>query len=94
MGISFGSLLWILVMTPVLALLMGAAPGNGTMAALMALCSFYGKGFENGYLIIAPMALPLVCLGAFLDTLWAGCVSLMIAKDTGQIQEKEVRFYI
>jgi Na+/H+-dicarboxylate symporter len=94
MGLSIGSLVWLLAAAPLLTLLLGAAPSGGALTALTALCAFYGKGFENGYLIIAPMALPLVCLGAFLDVLWAGCVSLMVAKATGQQQEKEVRFYI
>jgi Na+/H+-dicarboxylate symporter len=93
-GISPSSLLWILGVSPVLTLLLGASPGQGTLTALIALCSLYGKGFENGYLIVAPVAAPLAAAGAFLDVLWAGCVSLMIAKGDGQIQEKEVRFYI
>lgn len=93
-GISPSSLLWILGVSPFLTLLLGASPGQGTLTALIALCSLYGKGFENGYLIVAPVAAPLAAAGAFLDVLWAGCVSLMIAKGDGQIQEKEVRFYI
>lgn len=93
-GISPSSLLWILGVSPFLTLLLGASPGQGTLTALMALCSLYGKGFENGYLIVAPVAAPLAAAGAFLDVLWAGCVALMIAKKDGQMQEKEVRFYI
>lgn len=96
MGISMGSLLWILGATPLLTLFLGASPGKGTITALTALCALYGKGFENGYLIILPIALPLVALGAFLDTLWAGCIALIVAKDGDLMheQEKEVRFYI
>lgn len=94
MGISAGSLIWILAVSPFLTLLLGASPTRGAMASLMTLCALYGRGFENGYMIIAPVALPLITVGAFLDTLWAGCVTLMMAKDSGQIQEKEVRFYI
>jgi Na+/H+-dicarboxylate symporter len=94
LGISIGSLLWILAVAPLLTLLLGAAPGSGAMTALVALCAFYGKGFENGYLIILPIAFPLISAGAFLDMLWSGCMTLMLARDSGQMQEKEVRFYI
>ena len=94
LGISVGSLLWILAVAPLLTLLLGAAPGSGAMTALVALCAFYGKGFENGYLIILPIAFPLISAGAFLDMLWSGCMTLMLARDSGQMQEKEVRFYI
>ena len=93
-GISPGSLLWILAISPLVALLLGAAPGQGVLAALMVVCSLYGKGFENGFLIVAPVAAPLASAGAFLDTLWAGCISLMISKHHDPMQEKEIRFYI
>lgn len=93
-GISLGSLLWILAAAPLLTLLLGAAPGKGAMTSLVALCSLFGRGFENGYLIIVPIAFPLIAVGAFLDMLWAGCMTLILAKDAGQMQEKEVRFYI
>lgn len=94
MGISLGSLFWILAAAPLLTLLLGASPGRGAITALTALCAFYGKGFENGYLIIVPIALPLIAMGAFLDTLWAGCLSIMVSQDAGQMQEKEARYYI
>jgi hypothetical protein len=64
------------------------------MTALTALCALYGRGFENGYLIILPIALPLIAAGAFLDTLWAGCLTILLAKDAGQMNEKEARYYI
>lgn len=94
LGISVGSLAWILAAAPLLTLLLGASPGRGAMTALTALCALYGRGFENGYLIVAPIALPLVAAGAFLDTLWAGAAAVLVAKKTGQMQEKEARFYI
>lgn len=94
LGISPRSLLWILAAAPLLTLILGAAPGQGAMTGLTALCALYGKGFENGYLIIVPVAFPLIAAGAFLDMLWAGCLSLIVAKDAGHMQEKEIRFYI
>jgi Na+/H+-dicarboxylate symporter len=94
LGIWAGSFLWILAVSPLLALILGAAPGKGAMIALMSLCTLYGKGFENGYLIAAPVALPLIAAGAFLDALWAGCASLLLARKSGQAQEKEARFFI
>lgn len=93
-GVSLGSLLWILGAAPITTLLLGASPGKGATTALMTLCALYGRGFENGYLIIAPVALPLVLMGAFLDALWAGCATLFVARKEGQIVEKESRFYI
>ncbi|MBL8966002.1 MAG: dicarboxylate/amino acid:cation symporter [Spirochaetaceae bacterium] len=94
LGISVGSLAWILAAAPLLTFMLSAAPGGGAIVALTALCTLYGKGFENGYLIVAPIALPLAAVGAFLDTLWAGAAALFIAKRGGQAQDKEARFFI
>jgi Na+/H+-dicarboxylate symporter len=94
LGVSPGSLLWIVIFAPIATLLVGASPDRGAMAALMALCSLYGKGFENGFLIAAPVALPLIAIGAFLDALWAGCASLLLARRSELSQEKEARFFI
>jgi Na+/H+-dicarboxylate symporter len=94
LGVSLGSLLWIVIFAPIATLLVGASPDRGAMAALMALCSLYGKGFENGFLIAAPVALPLIAIGAFLDALWIGCASLLLARRSELSQEKEARFFI
>jgi hypothetical protein len=94
LGVSPGSLLWIVVFAPLAALLVGASPDRGAIAALMALCALYGKGFENGFLIAAPVALPLAAIGAFMDALWAGCASLILARRSELSQEKEARFFI
>lgn len=94
LGISLGSLAWIVLVSPLLGLVLGAEPGRGTMAGLIALCGLYGRGFENGYLIAAPLALPLAAAGAFLDMLWAGSVTLIVARRAGDVEEKEARFHI
>jgi Na+/H+-dicarboxylate symporter len=94
LGVSPASLLWIVVFAPIATLLVGSSPDRGAMAALMSLCALYGKGFENGFLIAAPVALPLIAVGAFLDALWAGCASLLLARRSGLAREKEARFFI
>jgi Na+/H+-dicarboxylate symporter len=94
LGVSPGSLLWIVVFAPIATLLVGSSPDRGAMAALMSLCALYGRGFENGFLIAAPVALPLIAVGSFLDALWAGCASLLLARRSGLAQEKESRFFI
>jgi len=94
LGVSPASLLWIVVFAPIATLLVGSSPDRGAMAALMSLCALYGRGFENGFLIAAPVALPLIAVGSFLDALWAGCASLLLSRRSGLAQEKESRFFI
>jgi Na+/H+-dicarboxylate symporters len=94
LGVSPGSLLWIVIFAPIASLLAGSSPDKGAMAALMSLCALYGRGFENGFLIAAPVTLPLVAMGAFLDALWAGVASVLLARHSSLAHEKEARFFI
>jgi len=94
LGLSAGTLLWILGAAPLITLILGTVPGTGTMTALVALSALYGRGFENGYLIAVPIALPLSAAGAFLDIIWAGVASLVLARREGHAKEREARFFI
>ena len=48
LGIWAGSFMWDpRELSPLLALVLGAAPGKGAMLALMSLCTLYGKGFKT-----------------------------------------------
>ncbi len=94
LGISFGQVLWVLGASLLLSLALGSAPGTGTLTAVVNLCALYGRGFESGYLIIKPVALPLIAMGACLDVVVAGSVSLMAGKILELQEDKEIRFYI
>jgi Na+/H+-dicarboxylate symporter len=94
LGVSAASLLWIVVFAPLAAILASSSPDKGAIGALMSLCALYGKGIENGFLYIVPAAIPLVAIGSFLDALWAGCASILLARRSGLAQEKESRFFI
>jgi len=94
LGLSLANLMWLLLFVPVSALLLGTAPGRGPAAALALLSGLYGRGFETGYLLLAQAALPLLLAGAFLDTVWAGCVALLVARSEGMTVDREIRRYI
>jgi Na+/H+-dicarboxylate symporter len=94
LGISLGTLLWILAVAPVMTVVLGTVPGTGTITALIAITSLFGRGFENGYLIALPVALPLSAAGAFLDIIWAGTASLVLAKREGHAKEREAKYFI
>ncbi|MEI6874124.1 MAG: hypothetical protein WCL50_03230 [Spirochaetota bacterium] len=88
------NLLWILAAAPVMTLVVGTVPGTGMITALIALSTLFGRGFENGYLIAVPVALPLSAAGAFLDIIWAGVAALVLARREGHAREREARFFI
>jgi hypothetical protein len=77
-----------------ISFLLGSVPGMGAFVALSLLCGSYGKGLEQGYLILKPVAPLLVSIGVLLDMITASLVSLLVARHQGIQKEIEVKDYI
>ena len=93
-SLSFFSLLGIVFLVPSVAVIGGLAPQQGPIIAITLLCSFFGKGFENGYLTVVPLALPLSMFAALMDTIWIGAVSAAIAQRQNLRELKSPKNYI
>lgn len=87
-------LVWIIGMSFVLSFLLGALPTGSTIVALALMCSLYGRGFENGYLIIKPAAFVLCSLATLIDTSTMIFGTYYIALRQKMQHPREVRFYI
>ncbi len=94
LGISPLQILWVLGVSLLVSLVLGSAPGAGSITAIILLCSLFGRGFETGYLIVKPIAWPLIAAGALLDILVAGASCLISSRLMGMQEDKESRFYI
>ncbi|MBN1243405.1 MAG: dicarboxylate/amino acid:cation symporter [Spirochaetales bacterium] len=92
-GFDLDTVLWMLAAVPAVSLLMGAAPALGPVAALASLSAWYGRGFESGYLLAAPAALPLAALAALLDALWTGAAVHIAARSAGEVAERPIRHF-
>ena len=55
-------------------------PGLGSYVALSTLCAIYGRGLQEGYLILRPIAPLLISFGVLLDVLSSAFVSLLVAR--------------
>jgi aerobic C4-dicarboxylate transport protein len=78
--ISLLQFLWTLLFSVIVSLALGSVPGLGAYVALSALCAAYGKGLQEGYLILRPLSVLMVSFGALLDVLTSGFVSWLIAR--------------
>jgi hypothetical protein len=58
------------------------------------LCSLYGKGLQEGFLILRNIAPLLVSFGAFIDLLSSAFVSLLIAREENVWTEVETENFI
>jgi Na+/H+-dicarboxylate symporter len=94
LGLGPNAFFWILGMVPLSVLMSAAAPGLGPAACVAFLSQSYGKGFESGYLLILPIALPLQAIAVFLDTLILGAIVYLTASGEHEAMHKEIRHYI
>ncbi|MDR2588716.1 MAG: cation:dicarboxylase symporter family transporter [Spirochaetales bacterium] len=88
--IGFLQVLWIIAQSFGISLLLGAVPGAGSLVGLAALSALYGKGMEEAFLIIRPVSVMLVGIGAFLDIVSASFVTCLAA-DAMKFSEDEGR---
>jgi Na+/H+-dicarboxylate symporter len=75
--ISGLNLLFILLLVPLSTILAGSSIQNGPMVAITFACTFFGRGFENGFLVMAPFAFVLASAATFLDIAWIGCAHVL-----------------
>jgi len=94
LGVGVDTVLWMLAFVPASAFLLGAAPGAGPAAALAFLCAAYGRGFESGYILIAPVALPLLAMAVAVDVVVAGCAVALAASKADCAVVRDVRHFI
>jgi Na+/H+-dicarboxylate symporter len=92
--ITFFQTLWVMLFTFLVSFILGAAPGTGAYFSIFMLCSLYGKGLQEGYLILRNIAPILVSFGAFIDLLSSAFVSLLIAREENVWTEVETENFI
>ena len=92
--ITFFQTLWVMLFTFLVSFILGAVPGSGAFFSIFMLCSLYGKGLQEGYLILRSIAPLLVSFGAFIDVLSSAFVSLLIAREENVWTEVETENFI
>ncbi|MBQ0052217.1 MAG: dicarboxylate/amino acid:cation symporter [Treponema sp.] len=94
LGFAFVDVLWIFVSTFAISFVLGALPQGGTFVALIAICSMYGRGFGEGYLLLRP-AVPLICsFAAAFDVVNWITGSYIVGVKTKLIEHQDIRHYI
>lgn len=78
--ISFLQVLWTLGFALLVSVALGGVPGMGAYVAVAWLCGMFGRGLQEGYLILKPIAPLLISLGVLLDVLTSGFVAMLVAR--------------
>lgn len=94
LGITAVDTLWVIVFSFLTSFTLGSIPGLGAFVALASLCSLYGSGYEEGYLILRPVASILVSFSVLLDVVTASFASMLVARHEKEQEEIEIREYV
>ena len=94
LGISGGDVFWILGVAFGLSFFLGEIPYGGPIYVITIMCSLYGRGFENGYLLLKDLT-PILCsFAAVIDCLTAVFGCYIVGVKTKNIEHQEVKKYI
>ena len=87
----FGQMVWVATFSFLISFALGGVPGIGAMVSLTMLTGLYGRGLQEGYLILQPIAPLLVSVAAFLDTVVAALVSALLGRQLEVARDVDVR---
>jgi len=84
-GAGFSQILYMSFLIFIMSFTFSAAPGSGVIILLTTVCSMYGNGVEDGYLMFRPIIPLLLGFAVLIDVIATGICSLIISyrsKDT------------
>ncbi|MFO7849924.1 MAG: cation:dicarboxylase symporter family transporter [Spirochaetia bacterium] len=83
LGIGIETLLWIAALSFLTSFLTGSVPGMGVVVSLSFICALYGRGIENGFLIVQPIVPLLISFAVLLDVVTAALGSVIVSHSEG-----------
>jgi len=92
--ISLPSLLLIAFLIPASTIAASATVDAGPIVVLTLSCGLFGRGFENGFLVMVPVALFLAMVAALIDALWMGLALALAARRLVPLDPKDLRHFI
>lgn len=93
-GLTVQSIFWILLWLPITGLLSGASANFGVLSAIAFVCSIYGRGFESGFVLLLPIALPLFLIGNLMDAVTYMTIVYCSSIGEEDVVEHEIRHFI
>ena len=78
LGIPFTQVLWFLLLVVVLSPIVSAYPSRGVIVFLALLTSIYQRGAEEAYFVLVPIAVILIGIAVFIDTITTGYIGHIV----------------
>jgi Na+/H+-dicarboxylate symporter len=93
-NIGLLQILWICGASFTVSMFTGLLPGMNAYIALSLLCSMYGRGLSEGYLILKPVLPFLLSLSVMIDMIGAAFISALTAKHEGMCEDVKKQDFI
>ena len=87
LGLNLQGVIWVSTFAFLSSFIVGAFPGSGVFVAVSLLCSIYGRGIEEGYLILKPILPILFSVSVMMDTLTNSLISMIVSRNAGLNEE-------
>ena len=87
LGLNLQGVIWVSAFAFLSSFIVGPFPGTGVFVAVSLLCSIYGRGIEEGYLILKPILPILFSVSVLLDTLTNSIISMIVSQNAGLFEE-------
>lgn len=94
LAFSFPDLLLMILLIPCCTIIASSSFMSGPIAVLTLACNLFGKGFENGYLVMVPIALLLSMIAALIDAVWIGAAHILSTRSFEPADPKSPRHFI
>ncbi|MBI9103288.1 MAG: dicarboxylate/amino acid:cation symporter [Spirochaetales bacterium] len=94
LGITINGIIWVIGVSFLLSFLTGNYPAAGFLVAISFMCTLYGQGLEEGYLILTPIIPLLISFSVILNTISSAVASFLIAEHEDMRKDVEVENYI
>ena len=92
--ITFSGILWVMLFSFLTSLLGGSVPGMGVLVSLAAMSKLYGKGMEEGFLIVGSISPVLVSFSVLIDTITSGVGTYLITFSEKANKEIPVKDFV
>jgi aerobic C4-dicarboxylate transport protein len=92
--ITLLQVIWVFVFSFLLSFALSAAPRMGVYVLLTLLCKFYGRGLEEGYMLLIPILPILSCFAALIDTAVITLVTRLTAFQEDLVDHVSPKHYI
>ncbi len=87
LGLNLSGVIWVSTFAFLSSFIVGPFPGSGVFVAVSLLCGIYGRGIEEGYLILKPVLPILFSVSVMIDTLTNSLISMIVSRNIGLHEE-------